>query len=580
MEHNRRLGKELAGQPPYRIAFIGNVMQPQVKDLLEYALRMNGINARLDFGGYSTLVHDAGSLARDAHAVCVFYDSSLLVEESPYALECMDEEGVDGLAHHVKAQLQLVFDALCDVPVVLANEMFSVMQAGGVPLDSNLNQLCNQINAWMRNHKPGNVQLIPMASLISASGGVEKAYDSRFFYTAKSPYTVTFLRIYAEKAASLMMSVTGRIRKMLIVDCDNTLWGGVVGELGLDGIGLSRTSAEGRIYTDVQWIIKSLVKRGVVLGLCSRNDEDLVAEVFRKQPSMVLSEDDVAVRRINWTDKAENIQSMALELRLGLDSVVFLDDSDYECDRIRSALPEVEVWQVPQKRSDYPSSLWRWVNRSFGWANRSADNDIRTAFYNAEKGREKEAVRFTDMTDYLKSLNLSCVISENETTSLPRAAQLTQRTNQFNLMTARFTDVELKTWAGSPDHYYYTLSASDRFGDYGTCGFCMVTAPAGDNTARVVNFMMSCRVLGRGLERAFLSGVLGRLGDMGKQTCLASFIPTKRNDMCKAFLPAAGFCLKHEENDKKTYSLDIKAPRSFLPDYVEVKTRWDNEYND
>jgi FkbH-like protein len=313
-----------------------------------------------------------------------------------------------------------------------------------------------------------------------------------------------------------------KLKKAIIFDCDNTLWRGVVGE--------------GEIVpnTAIQQDIVMFAKRGVIIGLCSKNNEEEVISVLQEQ---TLTEEFISVKRLNWKDKASNLKEIAQELNIGLDALVFVDDSEFEVNLIKKELPEV--------LAIYPEDLLKMVNE---WFDLSGDI-TKTRQYKENYQRTKAQEQFTDINDYLASLDMVLTIKINDVDNSARIAELTQKTNQFNLTTMRNSERHVRGLM--PWVRIYSLSVRDKFGDSGITGVCMVS----NNT--ITEFLLSCRILGRGIEFAFMDWIIEDLKKSNHHHVFGKYLPTKKNIQVESFYPNLGFEYVRSIVDEKVYYIDI-----------------------
>jgi FkbH-like protein len=359
-----------------------------------------------------------------------------------------------------------------------------------------------------------------------------QAFDSRLYYLAKMRFGRDATEAIARHYRRLLLAYLGRQKKCIALDLDNTLWGGIVGEDGPDGLILS-DDGPGKAYQDFQRIILGYQQTGTLLAVCSRNDAELALSVIRDHPAMVLRPHHFAAMRVNWRDKATNIQEIANELNIGIDSIVFLDDSKHECEQVRQSLPQVTVVDLPNDPSDYPRFA---ADLPFfdTLAITNEDRD-RGQLYVNERERRELRERSLTLDQFLAQLEQQVIVRRlRRSTMLQRIAQLTQRTNQFNLTTRRYTADELQEILADGRWRLYAAEAKDRIGDSGIVGAALVEETS--DAARLDTFLLSCRVLGRGIETAFLDGVMRDLLDSGLKRLDAEFILTERNGMAKEFL--------------------------------------------
>ena len=348
------------------------------------------------------------------------------------------------------------------------------------------------------------------------------------------PFTGRRWKPFARQIRSLIDAVQGRSRKLIVLDLDNTLWGGIVGEDGWQNLKVGGIDPAGESYSIFQTQLKSLRSRGILLGIVSRNQEDVALEAIRRHPEMVLKAEDFAGWRINWQDKAANIAELAGELNLGLQSVVFIDDNPAERDRVRQALPEVLVPDWPADPAMYPLALKNLM--CFETLHLSAEDMQRTELYAQERQRTQALGTAGSREDWLASLGMKVRIQRLNGVNLPRAAQLLNKTNQFNLSTRRLAETALADWAGQPGHRMLTFEVEDRFGGYGLVGLLGLCREG--ETLRIVDWAVSCRVLGRGVEETMLAaaGMLARKA--GCSRIIATHVPTAKNKPILAYLEA------------------------------------------
>jgi FkbH-like protein len=345
--------------------------------------------------------------------------------------------------------------------------------------------------------------------------------------------------VMVEAAADIRAAVAGTAgmaRKLLVLDLDDTLWGGIVGDVGWEGLKLGGLDGEGEAFVDFQRGIKALKRRGVILAIASKNEESVALDAIKQHPEMVLSQDDFVGWKINWSDKARNILDLTRELNLGLQSVVFIDDNPVERARVREALPEVLVPEWPIEKYLYPVALQQL--RCFDAPALSEEDLARTRMYQEERQREQLQEQLGSVDDWLKSLEIKVRAEPLHAGNLTRATQLLNKTNQLNLSTRRLTEAELMEWTRGPGRAFWALSVSDRFGDAGLTG--LVSIEIADGEARIVDYILSCRVMGRRVEHTMVHmAVTAARGRASRIT--AKLLPTAKNKPCLTFWQGSGF---------------------------------------
>lgn len=345
----------------------------------------------------------------------------------------------------------------------------------------------------------------------------------KLWYAAKVPFANAVFQQAAADLAGALMALTGKSRRLVILDLDNTLWGGVVGETGWQGIRLGGHDHVGEAYKDFQASLKALTRRGVQLALVSKNEESVALEAIDNHPEMILGRKDIAGWRINWQDKAQNILDLLSELNLGVASAVFIDDNPVERDRIRSALPELLVPEWPEDPCHYVQALNRL--KCFDTATVSEEDRRRTGMYVADKARRE--LQTGSMETWLAQLGTRVAVEPVTRANLPRVEQLFNKTNQLNLSTRRLTAEEILAWSSLPAREIFACSVSDKFGDLGLTGIISVEAE-GDE-ARLADYILSCRVMGRKVEETLIHLAVESARRLGAKRLSAVYLPTPRN---------------------------------------------------
>ena len=381
----------------------------------------------------------------------------------------------------------------------------------------------------------GNVRLIDLEP-IRAHMGCDAFHDPKLYAIAKMPISTQALSAVASRVVDAILARKGRFHKCAIVDLDNTLWGGVIGDDGLEGIQIGELG-QGHAFTEFQTWLKELKNRGVMLAVCSKNDEANAKEPFLRHPEMVLKLDDFSAFVANWEDKASNIRRIQKELNIGLDSMVFFDDNPFERNLVRTMLPEVEAPELPEDPAEY--TAFARMQNLFDTNSYSDEDRVRTERYLAEKSRTELSAGIDNYDDYLKALGMKAVCAPFDAFHIPRIAQLTQRSNQFNLRTVRYSEQEIEEIAANPRYVtrYYTLR--DRFGEHGL--IAVVILEKRENELFVNEWLMSCRVLKRGMEQFIADSILRAAREAGVARVVGEYIPTPKNAMVKDLYASMGF---------------------------------------
>src|SRR2546427_965261 len=399
-----------------------------------------------------------------------------------------------------------------------------------------------QINLRLLENLDRGSNIVPLnaATWIEAAG--EKAFNSRLWYMAKVPFANEVFKAAARDMKAALRGLGGRSRKLVIVDLDDTLWGGIVGDQGWENITLGGHDPAGEALVDFQRELKALTRRGVVLAIVSKNDESVALEAIRKHPEMVLRLDDFAAWRIDWSDKAANIVDVVEELNLGLDSVVFIDDNPVERARVRDALPDVLVPEWPGDRRLYPHAL-----RSLDCFDKPAISDEdrrRSGMYVTERRRAELKQEVGTLEAWLRNLSIVVTVESLNVTNLARVVQLLNKTNQFNLSTRRVTGPELQAWASRDGRQLWAFRVGDKFGDSGLTGIASVEREG--SRARIEDFVLSCRVMGRKVEETMLHIAVEWAREAGLDAVYSVFQATPKNKPCVEFLRTSGLQARAE----------------------------------
>lgn len=567
IKKNRELNEQLTGEK-YKIKVLSNITINQIKEILEFTLRDNEINAEVEIGNYDSIIQDSNDLSK-YNAVLVFWELSNLIEDLHIKCNLMNKSFIDDFKNQIEAEVTLLLKNLNKIPLVLINQ-FSSMAFDVDPLaQSKLNKMCAHFNAVLKNNISSNIKLVDI-DMIFAKVGLSESIDYRQFQSAKALYTNKFYIEYANAIAVSFLSVTGRIKKLLILDCDNTLWNGILGEDGRDGIQMNKDSLMGKPFYDVQNIIKTYHDKGLLLALCSKNNLNDVEEILINHPDMILKHENFVIKKVNWEYKEKNIKCISQELNIGLDSFIFVDDSDFEIEQIKNELPQVKCIKVPNNISEYPVHMLHAL-KVFDHSLSTKEDKNKTEMYRHENIRKLQSNKFDSIDDYLASLNLKVRLLWNEHIPISRASQLTQKTNQFNLTTRRYTEIDIERMLNDK---FYTLSAFsvvDRFGEYGVAGLIIIKLDENiKGLALIDSFLMSCRTIGRNVEYAVFSQVIDKLKNLDIKFLHAEYFATQKNKLVKNFYDNLGFDEVYSEKRCKRYKIFIDDFNSTNIKYIET----------
>ena len=376
----------------------------------------------------------------------------------------------------------------------------------------------------------GNVYLLDAQRWLQAGG--KKAFSPKHWFPAKIPYATDVFKEAVADIKAALLGLAGQAKKLIILDLDDTLWGGIVGEVGWEKLHLGGHDPIGESFVDFQKALKALARRGVLLSIASKNEEATALEAIETHPEMVLRKRDFAGWRINWGDKAQNIVDLVGELNLGLQSVVFIDDNPAERARIREALPEIMVPEWPRDKLAYTQALH--ALRCFDAPAISEEDRKRTLLYAAERERKSVRRSVGSIENWLASLEMIVRVETFNDANFERTLQLLNKTNQMNLTTRRLSEKELREWCGGQGRRLWTFRVGDKFGDAGLCGIASEEVAGGE--ARVVDFLLSCRVMGRRVEETMLWKLIRHAAGQGVDRVVLAYQPTAKNKPCLGFL--------------------------------------------
>ena len=390
--------------------------------------------------------------------------------------------------------------------------------------------------------------------------GDEKTFSTNSYISTDIIFSLESTPIIAKNICDVTIGLLGKFKKCLLLDLDNTIWGGIIGDDGIENIQVGGLGI-GKAFTNFQKWIKELKNRGVILCVCSKNYESVAKVPFKKHPDMILKLEDISVFVANWNNKADNIRYIQSVLNIGFDSMVFIDDNKFESILVKQNIPKIEVPDLPEDLAEYINYL---KNLNLFETVSHSQNDInRTTQYQEESKRKKQEISFGNQSDFLKSLNMQAKIEEFNTFNLPRIAQLIQRSNQFNLRTIRYTEDELLKLSNSKKHMCFTVSLKDKYGNYGLVSILVLEIKKA--SLFIDTWVMSCRVLKRDVENLILNYIMETTAKIAVANSItAEYIPTKKNALVKDLYLDLGFTkksdiweLKSSDFTKKPHFINI-----------------------
>ena len=569
-----QLNKELAKEnynSVFSAKILSNVTVNSFKEIVEYSLRLKKINPIIEIGNFDNIVQDSVS-SSNHNLVFVFYDILNIVDNISSYFESLDEDSILELEQKIKSEIELILLNLKATPTVIFNTFSAASIVSPFVNTTKLEKFVHGLNYYLHNLTVKNLVIVNIDKIISELGRAQ-AFDFRFYHTSKAPYTISFFKTYIRAIESTILKVTGKVKKAIIFDCDNTLWKGVVGEDGIENIQMTANNSYGKAFHDVQCIAKYLSKNGILVGLCSKNNFSDVDEVINKHKDMILSNEDIIIKKINWNDKAANLQEIASELNIGVDSILFVDDSDYEINLVKERLPDLKTFQVPKNSYLYKNGLLDFIYQNTSLVV-SIEDLKKTEQYKEQLVREIDKNNFDSIDSYISSLKIKLDIYKDNMSQIPRVSQLTQKTNQFNLTTYRYTETEIEEYMSSNTKHVFTTLVSDKFGDSGLTVVCIVFIYKDKAHATIDTLLMSCRIIGRNIEFVFMDQVFQFLKSIGIKTINSKFIKTAKNNQVSDFYDKIGFTINNEKDNQKVYILDLDEYQNSAIDYIEINKKY------
>lgn len=537
--------RDLAPLIPFRLGVLGTGTLDLITPALVASAARHGVALDCVLGGYDQALQDAISAdsainAARPQAVLIALDHHSLplsaVPGDRQAAETMVNDAL-GLIGTLRAAIRQHSGAACIVQTVAkpAETLFGSLDRS---LPGTLSWMVETLNRRIADMVHGSGDLILDIAGTAELVGLAEWHSPGEWNLARLPFAHAYAPLYADHVARLLGALCGKARKCLILDLDNTVWGGVIGDDGLKGINIAQGDAVGEAHRDVQKLALQLRERGIVLAVSSKNTDGIARLPFREHPDMLLKEDHIAVFQANWNDKAANIRAIAETLNLGLDAMVFLDDNPAERDLVRGMLPEVAVPELPDDPALFARTLA--AGGYFEAVGFSAEDRARSNMYQ-ENARRVEALRQSgDMESYLRSLDMAIAFAPFDALGRARIAQLVNKTNQFNLTGRRYTEAEIAGLEAEPDIFTLQARLTDRFGDNGMISV-VICRPAEPACWEIDTWLMSCRVLGRRVETMVLREILLHARQHGITRLRGLWHPTPKNGLVREHYAKLGF---------------------------------------
>ncbi len=555
----KKLSKEELNTPMIKVALLGDTATQLLVTAIKGESVDRGISLDLYEGEYSQverqLMDPTSELYEfDADIIVIFQSTHKLGEHH----SSLPVESQTLLADE---RLSFV-TTLCENPSFANKKLiyFNYPEIEDTVFGSYANKVESSFSYQVRklNYELMNLSMQYPNLFICDIAGLQNLFGRQFMFapnvymTTEMVLSVNALPYVASRVVDIIAAIKGQFKKCLILDLDNTVWGGVIGDDGLEGIELGHGLGIGKAFTEFQMWIKKLKQRGIIICVASKNNEDTAKEPFEKHPDMILKLDDIAVFQANWETKVDNIRTIQGILNIGFDSMVFLDDNPFERNMVRENIPGITVPELPEDPAMYLEYLYS-LNLFETASYSNADKD-RTKQYQVEAKRVSLSKTFTNEADFLKSLNMISTVSGFTKFNTPRVAQLSQRSNQFNLRTVRYTEADIEDMAKNPDVIDLSFTLEDKFGDNGLIAV-VIMKKLDEETLFVDTWFMSCRVLKRGMENFTLNTMVEFARSKGYKRIIGEYIPTPKNKMVEMHYPNLGFT--KIESSTNRYVLDL-----------------------
>ena len=547
------------------ITILSNITTNSLTNILEFNLFRQNIPAKISIADYDNIVQESHFIKDKVQVI--FWEISNLVDGLHYKINTWNDIKVDELIKKIKNDIEIVLNNLKNSPLIIFNKFSSLAFDYNLVYDTKLKRITSELNSYLEKVELSNLKIVEIDKII-ANLGINNAIDLRLYHSKKTIYTIDFYKAYSRFINSYFLALTGKIKKVIILDCDNTLWGGVLGEEGLEGIQMSETTAEGSVFLEVQHYLLNAYNSGILLCLCSKNNLNDVEEVFESHEYIVLKKSNIIVSKCNWKEKYLNIKEIANELNLGLESFVFIDDSNFELNQLKSMLPEVTCIKVPENIYEYPSVINQTLSMFFNFELTVEDRN-RNLLYKQNIERDILKQKFETIEEYLVSLQIEVEVRLDDLSNKNRISQLTQKTNQFNLNTKRYSEQEIEKFITSNDFEVYSFNVNDKFGNNGITAVVIVEF-TNNTECSIDTFLMSCRIIGRNIEYAILDFVISKMKSKGILQVKSSYKKSQKNSQVENFYEKSNFKLINLENDQKNYLVAIEKYKPSEINYIKI----------
>lgn len=566
-------------QDTFNIALLGNITTEFIGNSLQNECKKHGINVLIYNAPYQQFNQE--TMDKDSKFYSSRPDLTFLLLDGrslyPHWFRFMNlaekndtdrENQVENVMDTFRSLIQTIHDN-SRTKIIINNFKVPYHTPNGVldnRSDMGLKRMINMLNLKLENFAATTdyAYVFDYDGFCSYIGHI-KAEDSKMYYLTKSPLSYPATKLIAQEYMRYILPFMSMNKKCLVLDLDNTLWGGVAGEDGISGVSLD-LSGPGRSYYDFQEKILNLYHKGIILAVNSKNNQEDAFDIMEKHPHMLLRKNIFSCLKINWKDKATNMKEIAAELNIGLDSLVFFDDNPVERDYVKKVLPQVTVIDVPKDSGKYCEALNNIAE--FETLEITDEDKKRNEMYEQNRKRIQSQQSFHSIQEYLKNLETRVTVLKSDNFNIPRISQLTLKTNQFNMTTKRYQVSDINGLLEAGDHMVYCCSVTDRFGDNGITGCCIIRLEGA--VAYIDTFLLSCRVLGRNVEYAFLATMVKLLKDKNIKRIFAEYLPTEKSRANCDFYSKAGFPIVVSDDSRTVFELkEDEMPVEF--GYIKVE---------
>ena len=535
-----------------KIAILGSFTTDHLTNILKLHLYSNNISGEFYFGNYDNTVQEFLSPKSGLYSfkpdIAILLTRSSDIKWFPNLFSSKND--IQEWVNKQINQYQIFWDKTKEMSCQLLQTNFVKpieRQLGNLEANYHFSRLnCTELlNIAFGEKHPSHVTILDTEYLASLVGRL-KWFSEKDYFISKQGMSFDVMGLLAQSLSNTIAASAGRIKKCLVLDLDNTLWGGVIGDDDLEGINLDPNDAVGEAYLSFQRYIKLLKERGVLLAVCSKNENEIAKLPFQKHPNMVLKLDDISCFIANWQDKHNNLREIAHSLNIGLDSIVFFDDNPVEREMISESLSEVNVVNVPEDPAYFVRTLE--LEMHFDWVQLSTEDITRTSSIIANKKRKSLEKVAHNYDDYLRNLQMSAKIGEVSSIKFPRFVQLINKTNQFNLRTKRYTTAEVEIMKKDKTNYkLITVALKDKFSDYGIIAGLIINKI--NNKAFIDTWVMSCRVFSRNIEQAIFNYMIEITKNWGCVEIIGEYSRTKKNKLVQKLYPSLGFKVSEEKKE-------------------------------